>query len=426
MIIKTERHECNKPLLFHTPSSRSFITENFELLLTYQDERISGCRLKFQVDPEVYAQIENDQLFNLKESVRGVMQGGQFSSNRLITIMAVLNPDFLPRLISHAAAAQQAAEYLVQLSQSQPKARLVATESWLGVSVHQDKISCRTLWDYVDWELHEGANFNHAIIQAIPEFANDAVVIEVGETAQDVRVKAQIIEAIAQFTQTLSAATSDSATGHFDSAAVTTALSNFSQTSIKALLSALDVEPEDSQEILELANLLKSVMPEGFQNFFDSLPQQKSLWESVIEFFQDNQWTFSQLEAQLALQLPFEGESGTWDCQAQVWEIEKQFNFYSVMPFKVPEHKRRDIAEFLTRSNYGLLLGNFEMDFADGEIRYKTSIDVQGSQLDTSLIRQVVHTNVLTMDQYLPGILQVLNEHVSPMQAIAQLEKSAA
>jgi len=35
------------------------------------------------------------------------------------------------------------------------------------------------------------------------------------------------------------------------------------------------------------------------------------------------------------------------------------------------------VNEFLTRANYGLNIGNFEMDFQDGEIRFKTAIDVE-------------------------------------------------
>ena len=34
------------------------------------------------------------------------------------------------------------------------------------------------------------------------------------------------------------------------------------------------------------------------------------------------------------------------------------------------EIKRQDIAEYLTRANYGMVMGNFEMDYSDGEIRY--------------------------------------------------------
>jgi len=46
--------------------------------------------------------------------------------------------------------------------------------------------------------------------------------------------------------------------------------------------------------------------------------------------------------------------------------------------------KRGAVAEFINRANYGIIIGNFEMDFADGEIRYKTSIDVQGDKLTSA------------------------------------------
>jgi hypothetical protein len=422
MTINTECYECKESLLFREPSGAIFSSQGFELILTYQNDQISECRLKVQIDLEKYRHVENEQIFNLKASVRGLMHNGAFAPDRALTMIAVLNPDFLPRLTNHGTIAQQAAEYLVQLSHSQPNARLIATESWLGVSVQQDQTGYRTLWDYVEWDLPGGSDFSQAIFQAIPKFALDAISVESGETAQDRRIKAQMIEAIAQATQTLSATASAGATGHLDPTAITAALSNFSQTSMEALWALLDVEPEDCQEIPDLTHLMKSVMPEGLleglPDFFHSVPQSTSLWQTVVEFFQDHQWSFSQVLPSV-LQLPFEGENGTWDCQAQVWETEKRFNFYSVMPSKVPESKRRDIAEFLTRTNYGLLLGNFELDFADGEIRYKTSIDVEGSRLDAALIRQLVHTNVLTMDHYLPGILQLLNQD-------AQLEKIAA
>lgn len=44
---------------------------------------------------------------------------------------------------------------------------------------------------------------------------------------------------------------------------------------------------------------------------------------------------------------------------------------------QVPEELRPGVAEFITRANYGLIRGNFEMDFNDGELRYKTTISRQ-------------------------------------------------
>jgi hypothetical protein len=65
-----------------------------------------------------------------------------------------------------------------------------------------------------------------------------------------------------------------------------------------------------------------------------------------------------------------------------------------------------------------MIIGNFELDFADGEIRYKTSIDVKGDILSFELIKQLVYANVTMMDEYLPGIMSVIDNDVSPEDAI--------
>jgi len=48
--------------------------------------------------------------------------------------------------------------------------------------------------------------------------------------------------------------------------------------------------------------------------------------------------------------------------------------FISLFPALAPAKKRTACAELLTRINYDLLHGCFEMDFEDGEIRFRTSI----------------------------------------------------
>ncbi len=43
---------------------------------------------------------------------------------------------------------------------------------------------------------------------------------------------------------------------------------------------------------------------------------------------------------------------------------------------KVPEDKRFEVCEFINRINYELDNGNLEMDMEDGEIRYRTFLDL--------------------------------------------------
>ena len=144
--------------------------------------------------------------------------------------------------------------------------------------------------------------------------------------------------------------------------------------------------------------------------------------ETVLKFFSDDEWPFSRLGERPILRTGFAGDNGEWTCYAQVQEEQERFIFYSVCPVKAPEEKRPAMAEFLTRVNYGLVIGNFEMNFSDGEIRSKTSADFEGDRASVAVIKNLVYANVLTMDLYLPGIMSVLYGDVSPAQAITQVE----
>ncbi|WP_228060621.1 MULTISPECIES: YbjN domain-containing protein [unclassified Coleofasciculus] len=103
---------------------------------------------------------------------------------------------------------------------------------------------------------------------------------------------------------------------------------------------------------------------------------------------------------------------------AQAIEAQQQFIFYSLYPIKIPKSKRRAVGEFLSRANYGMIIGNFELNFDDGEIRYKTSTNVKNHSLDADTIKQLVYTNVNMTDEYLPGIIAVTKGGVSPVNAI--------
>ena len=139
-------------------------------------------------------------------------------------------------------------------------------------------------------------------------------------------------------------------------------------------------------------------------------------------FFEDDDWHVTPMDSMPVLSMGFTGKSGKWMCFAQAREDQNQFVFYSVCPMNVPDDKLSTVAEFITRANYGMIIGNFEMDYADGEVRYKTSIDVEGDNLSNALIKQMVYANVIVMDRYLPGLMRVIFGGVEPAHIIATIE----
>jgi hypothetical protein len=147
-------------------------------------------------------------------------------------------------------------------------------------------------------------------------------------------------------------------------------------------------------------------------------------FEAVGKFMEEDGWHPQVLDDNYVYRAFFVGNNGEVTCFAQVRVDLEQFIFYVVMPVRAPAHMRLAVAEYITRANYGLRIGNFEMDFDDGEVRYKSSIDFEGSELTPSLIRNTIYPAVQTMDRYLPGVLAVIFGGKSAEEAIASIEEN--
>jgi hypothetical protein len=89
----------------------------------------------------------------------------------------------------------------------------------------------------------------------------------------------------------------------------------------------------------------------------------------------------------------------------------------------IPDNLRAAVAEFIARANFGLNLGNFDLDMDSGELGYKVAIDVEGGVLSTDMIGNMVGAAVATMDKYYPGLMSVLFANVAPQDAIMQIER---
>lgn len=121
----------------------------------------------------------------------------------------------------------------------------------------------------------------------------------------------------------------------------------------------------------------------------------------VINYLKSKQLKFATLEGQTVVLFGIETSKAKYKCVFDLREEESLLVFYSIIQdFYVQENKRDEIAVMLTKINYGLIIGNFEMDFNDGEIRYKTSIDFEGADLAESLIDNLFKANLSTIENF--------------------------
>lgn len=148
-------------------------------------------------------------------------------------------------------------------------------------------------------------------------------------------------------------------------------------------------------------------------------------FETIKQFFSEDEWFFIDMEDQdmLRLRMNHWGENGRFSCQAEFNEKHQIFYFYSYFPINVPEDRQAKMAEFLTRVNYGIRIGNFEMDYENGEVRFRTSLDFEDQVLNYALISNHVYPNVWMMDRYLPGLFAVVYSEKDPEEIIKTIEE---
>ena len=102
------------------------------------------------------------------------------------------------------------------------------------------------------------------------------------------------------------------------------------------------------------------------------------------------------------------------------------YNEYGLIPLSANRNDQNEmaqIAEFLCRANYGLRNGNFELDFRDGEIRYKCYVDCKGLDAPTEeMVKHSIYCPAAMFERYGNGILQILFAEMSAEEAISLCE----
>ena len=91
---------------------------------------------------------------------------------------------------------------------------------------------------------------------------------------------------------------------------------------------------------------------------------------------------------------------------------------YGVLPDSVDEEHRIPVGAFLAGLNYGLKIGNFEIDLGDGEVRFRAGIDVEGGTLTAPMVRSLAASCVVNVDLYAAAIGSVASGEMTPAEAL--------
>jgi hypothetical protein len=92
--------------------------------------------------------------------------------------------------------------------------------------------------------------------------------------------------------------------------------------------------------------------------------------ELLGKFFENAGIKATKIETEPAYSIVLGGDHGLMPAMAGLLMDRHQFVTYVAAPSTCPADRRAAVAEFVARANWGLPMGNFELDIDDGSVRF--------------------------------------------------------
>ena len=152
--------------------------------------------------------------------------------------------------------------------------------------------------------------------------------------------------------------------------------------------------------------------------------------ETALHFFvrhlDEMKWKYHRYPEKSGLYSIFNGDNVQWNLNLYAREMSSGhflLGVNSLIPNKTPVERRVAIAELLTRINYELSVGCFELDLADGEIRLRTSLVLPGADITPGIIEELLRSNIYIVIERFQQIMAVMYSDVTPENALKPKEK---
>ncbi len=143
--------------------------------------------------------------------------------------------------------------------------------------------------------------------------------------------------------------------------------------------------------------------------------------EAIRAAFASVGWTRFH-EADNAVELELLGTAALYSCRYFMAHAQQTLVCCTRSPLLVPKRERRKVMEFITRANFGLLFGAFELSLDDGRLFFRTACDVEDGSLSGPMVCNLAGAGAAMFDKYLPSMNQVIYGKMSVVDAIAAAE----
>ena len=116
-------------------------------------------------------------------------------------------------------------------------------------------------------------------------------------------------------------------------------------------------------------------------------------------------------------------DSGTYRFELMSGPQGQDFTLFLRTPESIPEGHRFAIMELLTRVNYRLAVGHFEMDLDDGEVRFVHRQLTGGGQPGSDLLLTLMRISLDVVDTWYPAMRRIVEDGLHPQAVMAEVDE---
>lgn len=152
---------------------------------------------------------------------------------------------------------------------------------------------------------------------------------------------------------------------------------------------------------------------------------QEEIVDAVRDWLDDDDWKYEYDAEHHFIRMGINLKSKIREAKIYVDFKSDCYLVYVVAPINADKDNLGEMLKYVAMANYGLICGNFEIDVADGEFRFKSYVNCEGlEQLPSEVIRESVVVGCHMMDRYGDGFAALAMGFSDAETEIKKSEKS--
>ena len=145
--------------------------------------------------------------------------------------------------------------------------------------------------------------------------------------------------------------------------------------------------------------------------------------QQIKNFFKENDWNYTYDEEKNIFSTNLNMNNVLGIIRIYIVFQESSYVVNAVLNSNVEEQYYVKIAEYLHRANLGMRNGNFEFDYSDGEISFKTFVNFVGMELSNEVVVDSILIPIFMIDKYGKKLVQLMvSNKESPLELLEEVE----